>query len=870
MSTIPPPRLANKPILPYNEAVKDPVLAYAQKDITDLFTHFNSSAEGLSTDAALRSIVEFGPNTLENTEVTWWQVLSRQFKSPFIYLLVGAGVLSIILGHPQDALFILLFISVNTVLGFYQEYKSEQTAKLLKKFVESMVTVVRDNKEVLIPSQHVVPGDIVLLNPGDRAQADLRLIESQDLTIDESILTGESEAQQKNSDTLKEPVEHIYEATNLVYSGTTVVSGNAKAIVLYTGKSRVFGKIVQITSDATRVSSFEKGIANFSAFILKVVGVTLFCMVLANLVVKGGNLNIPEFLLFAIALAVSVIPEALPVVTTFSLSQGARRLAKNKVVVKRLSSIEDLGSISVLCTDKTGTITENHMRLATHLMYKGADVLHIAALASNFLETKKVTEQTNSFDEGLFHALDRDRLHLLSDSKKIRELPFDPLRRRVTVLVKTGKTFSLISKGAPEDVMALCSKIEKRKDIESWIEKEGRLGRRIMAIAQRKVTSGRIDLKKEEKQMTLVGFLSYEDPLKESTVTAVHKARMLGVSLKILTGDRPEVAGAVAHQIGLIDNPNDVMTGDVFQELTVEKRLEAVDRYAVFARVSPVQKYEIVQLLEQKHEVGFLGEGINDAPALKVANVGIVVQSASDISKDAADIILLNKSLLTIIEGIEEGRTVFANTVKYIRSTLTSNFGNFYAIAISSLFIPFLPMLPIQILLVNLLTDFPMISVSGDNVDPEELRSPKSYQIREVATVATVLGLVSTAFDFLTFALFFRMAPAVLQTNWFMESILTELVLLYSIRTRKIFFKGPKPSRTMSVLTAVAIVLTVTIPFTLLGREKFSFVPPSLFHFITIIGIVMAYFTATETVKLALYKFTRQQTKQSDIIHAIG
>lgn len=832
----------------------------------DLLTSLKSNLNwGLSKEEAKERLLKDGPNLLSTNKVSAIGIFLRQLKSPFIYLLFGAALISLFLGEARDALFILLFISINTVLGFYQEFKSESTAELLKSFVESQVKVVRGGEKLAIPSRNLCVGDIIELNPGDIVQADIRILGCNNFTVDESILTGESESQPKTFDVLASPPSQIYEASNITFSGSSVVTGSAIGVVIATGADKEASSITKLATESTRVSSFEKGISSFSKFILRTIGATLVLMVVANIIVKGSSVDIPELLLFSIALAVSVIPEALPVVTTFSLSQGANRLAKNKVVVKRLSAIEDLGSISILTTDKTGTITENKMTLVKSLTYKGSDIHYYSALASDFLGKLTHPKDLDSFDSAILSRLTPSDKKKLKGSVRIEQLPFDPERRRTTVLVESKGTRYIIARGAPENILNLCTKLEDKKGIEKWIENEGLNGNRVMAVCYKKVShkESQKDISALEKGMTFSGILSFEDPLKSTTLEAVKKAKALGIQLKVLTGDRPEVAGAVGVKIGLIENPRDVMTGEQFESLNISQKHEAVEKYHIFARVTPSLKYEVIKLLEEKHEVGFLGEGINDAPALKIANVGIVVQSASDISKEASDIILLNKSLLTIVEGIEEGRTVFANTVKYIKATLASNFGNFYAVAISSLFIPYLPMLPIQILLVNLLSDFPMISIATDNIDPEELRSPRSYDIKEVAGLATFLGFVSTCFDFLTFALFFKLAPSVLQTNWFMESILTELVLIYSIRTKKPFFKSKNASKSIFVLTGVAAATTIALPYLKIGESSFGFSLPQTSHMLIIGLIVVSYFVCTEVAKLSLYKISSKRAAQA-------
>ncbi len=815
-----------------------------------VYAKLSTSKSGLSEDDVNARLRHYGANTIKTQKVSGIKILLRQFTSPFIYLLFGAAMISLVLGEVRDALFVLLFISVNAALGFYQEFKSESAAQLLSKYIEATVHVFREGKHQTIKSSELVPGDIIELSPGDIVQADVRLLETEDFSVDESILTGESESQSKTEAVLAHQPQEIYEARNIVFSGTTVVTGNAQGVVFATANNKMISKIVKLATDSVRVSSFEKGLARFSGFILKTIALTLVMMVLANIAVKGTSIDVPELLLFSVALAVSVIPEALPVVTTFSLSQGAVKLANKKVVVKRLSAIEDLGSISILCTDKTGTITENNLTQVKSLTYKGSDIHYYASLSCDFLARE--TLHIDAFDKAILANNNGDT----GGFEVIAKVPFDPIRKRSTQLLKRGKEYLLITRGAPETVLPLTGKLSHGDEISKWVENEGYDGHRVLAVAFKKITKKPIgEIIDMEKDFTLSGFVSFDDPLKPTTLEAMKKAKHLGVQIKMVTGDRAEVAGAVGVAIGLIESMEQVMPGDTYRALTEAEKDNAVMNYHVFPRSTPEVKYDIIKRLQKYYEVGFLGEGINDAPALKIANVGIVVESASDISRDAADIILLNKSLLTIIEGIGEGRRVFTNTIKYIRATLTSNFGNFYAVAVSSLLIPFLPLLPIQILLVNLLSDFPMISIATDSVDPEELHSPRNYNIKDVATTSLVLGAVSTFFDFFVFGLFFRSGEKILQTNWFIASILTELVLIYSIRTHRPFWKSKFPSKTITVLTGLAAVTTITLPQTEFGRAFFNFESPSLQTMVGILSIVLVYFIATESAKLALYKF---------------
>jgi len=832
------------------------IFKYTLKSEAETIKEFNSSSTtGLSSKTAKELQKQHGKNVLINGELSWWKILLRQFKSAFIYLLIFAAIIALGLGEIIEGLMIMLFLLINAGLGFFQEYRSEKTAQLLKKYIISYVKILRDGKKIILKSEELIPGDIIFLETGDKIPADVRFLSLESLSVDESILTGETIPVNKTTASLKKLAIDYYQASNLGFSGTSIINGKAKAIVISSGAKTAVGKIAKLSTETKRISNFEKGIAKFSNFILKLVIFTLLIVFLVNVLIKGDSLNIVEMIIFSIALTVSVIPEALPLVTTFSLSRGAMNLAKKKIIVKRLSAIEDLGSIEVLCTDKTGTLTQNKLSVAD--VYSSSQnheaILFCANLASAFDQEKKL----EPFDIALWDKLTKTQQKDILTYTKINENTFDPKIKRNIVLVGQNKKHTIITRGAYESIMPLCQNLstKNKKDIEAWIETEGKLGHRTMAIAQK--ADGKATTKLDQQtNFTFLGLISFVDSIKQSAYQIAKQAKILGVDIKIITGDSKDVAVAVAYKFGLTASPDEVITAEELDKLSPLKRVEALEKYAVFARVSPEQKYAIIETLQLNHEVGFLGEGINDAPVLKIAGVSIVVDSASDIAKEAADILLLQKDLKVILDGISEGRKIFANTTKYIKTTLVSNFGNFFAVAAASLMIDFLPMLPLQILLVNLLSDFPMIAIATDSVDDSELKSPKKYEINNIIIFSIVLGLLSMIFDFIFFGLFYKISPSVLQTNWFIGSILTELVLIFSIRTKSFFPTSKKPSGILSSLAVLAAVVTLAVPFTSWGQEVFKFTAPSLNHLAIILVIVIVYFIGTEALKLFFtYKF---------------
>jgi Mg2+-importing ATPase len=811
-------------------------------------------SEGLSSRQAEERIATAGYNEVTANQVQWWEIALRQFKSAFIYLLLIAAAIVFAIGEYLDAGIILLFVSINAALGFYQEYKSEQALRVLQQYITPKAKVKRDSLWHTIDSRNLVPGDIIRLGTGDAVPADVRILSMHNLVVNETTLTGESVPVPKRPDTLTTEPKNVYESHNLCFSGTSVVGGDAIALVLETGAQTSMGTIARLTVETTKESEFSKGIERFSRFILRMILVTLVFIFVANLLIKGDSVDLTELVVFSIALVVSVVPEALPVVTTVSLSQGALKLAKQGVIVKRLTAIEDIGSIEILCSDKTGTLTENTLKVTEMSPGAHPDLLYYASLTVADTE-----EKTEPFDIAIVAAEKERHLPGSSPQERLAEIPFDPQRRHNAVLVRDHVQTVLIVRGAPEEVIHLSPSLAEpdKRALADWLSEKGRAGERTIAIAKRFLPPGTTGISQEDEQdLEFLGAIAFTDPIKQSAYRAVERAKELGVSIKIITGDSSEVAGAVGVRIGLLDDPTRVLSGSALMAMPPDKREQAVVEHAVIARVTPEQKYEIIRILQSSFTVGFLGEGINDAPALKLAGVSMAVDSAADIAREAADIILLQKDLEVIIEGIRSGRAVFANTVKYLKATLASNFGNFYALAISSLFISFLPMLPLQILLLNLLSDFPMISIATDTVDAAELTKPKKYEIKEIVLIATLLGVVSTVFDFMFFAVFVNQGAEILQTNWFMGSVLTELAFLFSIRTRLPFYKASRPSTVVLALTGFAGAVAIVLPYTFFGQTAFHFIPPTTTQLGIIFGLVGAFFVCAELVKNFYYRFT--------------
>jgi Mg2+-importing ATPase len=836
---------------------------FAQQGALEVVSLFKSnSTKGLGANAVSRGLKKYGPNHLDLTPLSWTAIFWRQFVSPFIYMLIAASLLSFFLQQWLEGVIILFFLLLNTALGFFQEFKSEKTVNLLGKLIAWKQRVLRVGKLQEVDSAELVPGDIIILETGDRISADARLIEVSDLSVDESSLTGESIPVDKHHKKISKKVSDVSGAINMVFSGTSVISGKAKAVVVATGQASVIGKIAELSTNTKKTSNFADSVSGLSKHIVKLVIVTLVFVLILNIIIKGET-NLIELLIFSIALAIGVIPEALPLVMTFTFSKGAMTLAKRQVIVKRLSSIEDLGNIEVLCSDKTGTLTEGELRVFDTYFQKGdAETVISEAL----LSSGEKAERTDVFDIALERVITKKITSQLNKDTVLSSIPFDPKFLRNSALVKNELGRSrIIVRGAPEIILSLSNKLsaEQRTSAECWVSEQGRLGRRVLAVASRQLKDIKLiglkhNLREQEKNLEFLGMISFADDIRSSALAAIKQARDLDVKIKIITGDSREVAGAVAYKINLISDPSLVITGDELEKMSPEELEAAVLKYSVFARISPDKKYDIIKSLQKKFHVGYLGDGINDAPALKLAGVSLAVNNAADIAREAADVILLESDLRVIIEGIKEGRKIFINSTKYIKATLASNFGNFYAIAVASLLIPFLPMLPLQLLLLNLLSDFPMISIATDNVDKEELLTPKHYQTKDILIVAMILGILSTIFDFVFFALFKNISPGVLQTNWFIASILTELAFLFSIRTKRLFFLGCRPSTTIFLLSGLAASATLTIPFLSWGQKIFGFIAPEPKHLIWIFSLIILYVIFSEIIKLTYYRTNKQ------------
>lgn len=813
---------------------------------------------GLTGAQVKKRYAEYGLNRITGTNHTLFTMVFKQVSSPFFYLLALVGLISLLVHEWYSGIVIILCVMINAVVSFYQEFRAEHELQLLKKFLIQYENVIRDGKQITISSEEIVPGDIVILFPGDRVPADMRLISTENAQFDESVLTGESMLVSKVVLPIEKISDDPSQAINCAFAGTLLTSGKAVGIVYATGDQTIMGDIAYLTISSMRESSFAKKVGQLGNFMILLVLVTLIVVFVANVFLKAGKVDLFSLFIFSTALAITVIPEALPVVVTFCLAQGVSRLAQKKVIVKRLSAIENLGSVQLVCTDKTGTLTENILTVAGVRASDEKKTLWYALLAAES-PFESIGLVPKGFDYALWSHLEQTDRRELLNYKKISDIPFDPQRKRNSAVIEHAGITELVSRGMVNEIVSrsAISTDFSIDEFNQWVQHEEALGHRVIAVAKKQIKLSSTSIKASETEETnfeLIGAISFVDPIKKTAAAAIKKAQQLGIIVKVLSGDSKDVVGAVCYSIGLINDSKKVMTGGDFATKTDHEKKEICLEYNAFSRILPEQKFEIIKFLQEKYEVGYMGDGINDAPALKIADVSVAVQDAVDSAREAADVILLQKSLYVIVDGVEQGRKIFANTFKYIKTTIASNFGNFYALSIMTLLIDFLPMLPLHLLMVNLLSDFPMIAISTDAVDGTQIKKPTRYQSGDILIPATLLGVVSSIFDLIYFALFKNNPPNLVQTGWFSLSILTEIVFIFSIRSDRFFLRAPRPSTTLLFLSGITATIAIILPFIPSAQELFSFTPLQPTQIFTLLGLVVIYFITTETVKCLYYR----------------
>jgi Mg2+-importing ATPase len=792
-------------------------------------SRLKSGATGLTADHVQEAREEYGSNELKAGEKhgVFMEILAR-FKNPLVIQLLVIAIVSLITGDVSSAVVVGLMVFLSVFLAYFQERRSGRAVEKLQEMVQTNVVVIRDGKEDEVPMAEIVPGDLVVLHAGAIIPADLRLLSTKDFFIGQSALTGESMPVEKNATPCTLADKGIIELTNACFQGSNVISGTARAMVVNTGNRTYFGSISEKLAGQSVVTSFDRGIAGFTWLMIRVM-VVMVCLVFAIDAFKEHNFL--KALTFSLSVAVGLTPEMLPMIVTVNLSKGAMAMSRKKVIVKKLNSIQNLGAIDILCTDKTGTLTQDRIILEKHVDVTNRtsdDVLRYAYMNSYYQ-----TGLRNLLDRSILSHSDLD---VERSCKKVDEIPFDFSRKRMSVAIDYEGDHVLICKGAVEEVYHVCDRYQVDDDINPLIdvlkndlmeeyECLSKDGYRLVAIAYREFPRDKTVFSvADETNLILLGYIAFFDPPKESSARALELLGKAGVKTKILTGDNALVTQKVCRDVGL--PVEKIITGDQLRSMTDEQFSDAVESGNVFARLSPSQKSEIIQALQKRgHVVGFMGDGINDALALKISDVGISVDTAVDVAKEAADIVLLEKSLLVLEEGIVEGRKVFGNIIKYIRMGASSNFGNMFSMLGGTLLLPFEPMLSIQILVNNLLYDFSQLAIPTDNVDEEFLRTPRKWNIDNVKKFMIYVGPISSIFDYATFALMwfgFHCSlhkvdgdkwEQLFHTGWFVESLLTQTIIVHIIRTNRIPFVQSSPSFPLVMGTVIVMAIGSFLPY---------------------------------------------------------
>jgi len=768
-----------------------------------------------------------------------------------------AGSVSGFSGEIVDATIIFFIVFLSVVLDFYQESKAEAAAETLRGRVPTTATVLRDGVKLEVGLPEVVPGDIAYLSAGDIVPADSRIISAKDLYADQSALTGESFPVEKNSEPLEPGDRMITEWDDFLFLGTSVVSGTATAVVVRTGNLTEFGKIAKKLTALEPETEFERGLRRFGYLIMQVTFVLVIFVFFINVLYKH---NVLESILFAVALAVGLTPELLPMILSINLSKGAIDMSGKGVIVKRLASIQNFGSMDVLCSDKTGTLTENRVTLVLHLGVYGDD--NDKVLEFSFLNSRYETGLVSPLDKAILEHKEVD----IAAYQKMDEVPFDFVRRRVSVIVRTQGKVLMITKGAPEEILRVCTRYETNGEIfdgnnellDRITQKYRELssqGFRVLGVSYKVVKGGKAAFSVgDESDMIFLGFMAFLDPPKETARETLQSLKKSGIELKIITGDNEVVTRKVCEELGF--EIKGVVLGSEVAHLQDDALARVVENANIFARVTPGQKDRIIDVLKHNgHVVGFLGDGINDASSMKIADVSVSVDNAVDVAKESTDIILSKKSLGVLLDGVLEGRKTFGNTMKYVMMGVSSNFGNMFSVACASLFLPFLPMLPIQILLNNLLYDISETTIPTDNVDREYVERPRRWNVSFVRKFMMLFGPISSIFDFLTFLTMlyvFNATEPLFQTAWFLESLATQTLVIFVIRTRRTPFYKSRPSRPL-LLSSIAIVgIALIMPFTPLS-ELFGFVRPPLIFFAVLGGLIAVYLLLVEAAKKWFY-----------------
>ncbi len=824
----------------------------------ELAIALQSSEKGLALRTAAERLVLYGPNRIAPASRSLGlRLFLRQFSSPLMLVLLMAAVVAAVSGEPHEALIIIVILLLSCTIGFTQEWSASRAMQALRHQLAYRVSVIRGGETLDLPAEDVVPGDVVCLRAGSLIPADGLVLESCDLNVSEAALTGETFPTLKTPGT-SAPDAPVGKRSNAVFAGTSVRSGTGRMLVACTGRDTEFAGIAASLERQIPETDFARGLRKFGILMTQIMTVLVVGVLAANLLLHRPVI---DSLLFSVALAVGITPELLPAIVSVTLARGARRMARDGVIVRRLEAIENLGSMTVLCTDKTGTLTEGHIEL--HAAYDpfGETSEAVLTLARN----------NAALQSGLPNPLDSAILEAgatATGAVKCGEVPYDFHRKRLSVAIQSQDQRVLICKGAVANVLEVCTDIAapagpepltdaRRAEIDTRFQAWSQQGFRVLAVATRTLPDGMAVARSAECRMALNGFLLFLDPLKPGITHMVTTLASRGIRLKIISGDNRYIAAHTGELIGLSSK---VLTGEALDGMSRDALFAAAARTDIFAEIGPSQKERIIAALRQAgHVVGYMGDGINDAPALVEADIGISVNNAVEVAREAADMVLLHQDLGVLLTGIRNGRQTFANTLKYISITTSANFGNMISMALASIFLPFLPLLPKQILLNNLLSDIPAMAIAADRVEPGALRSPRRWDIGFVSRFMICFGLISTFFDVVTFVFLFHMAdaaPAPFQTGWFLESLLTEIAIVFIIRSRKPLWSD-HPGRWLTRLSAATAVVAVALPYSPVA-QWLGFVPLPIPIVGGLLGITFVYLATTEAAKRAFFAYERR------------
>ncbi len=833
----------------------------------EMLKELQATDAGLSGSEAKNRLSRYGENRLKPKKRSGaFSLFFGQFKSPIILILLFATGLSFFLHDTVDASIILAIVLISGMLGFWQEHSANNAVEKLLAMVQIKAAVIRDGVKQEINTEEIVPGDIIVLAAGDIVPGDCMILESTDIFVDEAMLTGETFPVEKSVSVLPADTP-LAKRTNALWMGTHIVSGTSRALVVLTGKGTEFGKVSERLKLKPQETDFEHGIRRFGYFLGEV---TLVLVVIIFAINVYLHRPVMDSFLFSLTLAVGLTPQLLPAIISINLAHGAKKMAEKKVIVKRLASIENFGSMNVICSDKTGTLTEGIVKIQSAVNLEGLQSEKVLLYA--YINAYNETGFANPIDEAIrtYKTID------MSGYQKQDEIPYDFLRKRLSIVVTHDNKNLMVTKGALSNILEICSSAEKgngtildlaaeKDQILKQYEQFSNKGLRTIGIAYKEITvdtsakTGTRPLidKDQESNMTFLGFVVLEDPPKANIFETIKSLKNLGVSLKIITGDNHLIAVTLSQEMGL--NHENIITGPDLHQIGDDALLKHVAETDVFAEIEPNQKERIITAIRKAgNVVGYMGDGINDASALHAADVGISVDTAADVAKDAADIVLLDKDLSVILDGVSEGRKTFANTLKYVFMATSANFGNMFSMAGASIFLPFLPLLPKQVLLTNLMTDFPEMTIATDRVDDELVNHPRRWNIKAIRKFMVTFGLISSIFDFMTFGLLLLLLNSneiQFRTGWFIESVVSASLIVLVIRSQKPFFKS-KPGKYLLIATITIVALTMILPVTPLCK-MFGFTPLPFSTYLLLLSIIAIYIVTAEITKRIFYKKVR-------------